>query len=161
MFLTKWLASWNRFVLERLILAYLIKEFPTFYGIRKFTAVCYWSISWASWIRSTSSHPTFLRYILILFLLSTPGSLNRSHTFRLPDRLIIILWRTTIVPCSDPGSTMFKPSVTEAEGWDLDRRLWVHFSTLMWQHSTLILDVRSRFVYYSCSSAFCYFWNFM
>jgi len=50
----------SRILLEKLIVTQLVKKFPTFYGTR------HWSLSWARWIQSTTSHNISLRYILIL-----------------------------------------------------------------------------------------------
>jgi hypothetical protein len=42
--------------------AQLLKKLPAFYRtqgcITKFTRACHWTVSWARWIRLTSSHPT-------------------------------------------------------------------------------------------------------
>jgi hypothetical protein len=57
-------------VSQQLIIIQPVEKFPTFYGNRKiilvFTRASRWSLSWAIWIRSTTSHPIHLRSILIL-----------------------------------------------------------------------------------------------
>jgi hypothetical protein len=48
----------------------LIKTVPIFYGTNKSTSLFkrdgHWSLSWARWIQSTTLHPTFSIYILVL-----------------------------------------------------------------------------------------------
>jgi hypothetical protein len=52
---------WNRLLLEKLTVTYLVKKFPAFYGTRRFiimfTRARHWFVSWARWIQSTLSHP--------------------------------------------------------------------------------------------------------
>jgi hypothetical protein len=59
----------SRIFLETLIVAQLLKKFPSFYATRRvitvFTSARYWSLSWASWIQFASSYPLSLRSILI------------------------------------------------------------------------------------------------
>jgi hypothetical protein len=49
---------------------HLLKNFPTFYGIRRFitifTRALHWSLSWARSIQSIPSHPISVRFILTL-----------------------------------------------------------------------------------------------
>jgi hypothetical protein len=56
--------------LEKLIVTQLIKKFPAFHGawrfITVFTRTHHWSLSWARWFQSISSHPISLRSIIIL-----------------------------------------------------------------------------------------------
>jgi hypothetical protein len=51
------LATWSRALPEKLVLAQLVKQFPAFYGIRRFitvfTKALFWSLSWGRWIQST------------------------------------------------------------------------------------------------------------
>ena len=60
----------SRVLLEKLTGLQLVKKLPTFYGNRRFitafTNARHLSLSWASLIQSTSSHPTSWRSILIL-----------------------------------------------------------------------------------------------
>ena len=59
-----------RVLLEKLTGLQLVKKFPVFHGTRRFitalTSVRHLSLSWASPIQSTCSHPTSWRSILIL-----------------------------------------------------------------------------------------------
>jgi hypothetical protein len=62
--------SWSWAVLEQLLIVQLLKNFPAFYGIRRFitvfTRTLHWSVSWARLIQSIPSRSLSLRYILIL-----------------------------------------------------------------------------------------------
>ena len=64
------LTPWCRVLLEKLTGLQLVKKFPAFYGTRRFitalTSVRHLSLSCASPIQSTYSHPTSWRPILIL-----------------------------------------------------------------------------------------------
>ena len=68
--ITYLLTPWCRVLLEKLTGLQLVKKFPAFYGTRSFitalTSVRHLSLSWASPIQSTYSHPTSWRSILIL-----------------------------------------------------------------------------------------------
>ena len=68
--LTYLLTPWCRVLLEKLTGLQLVKKFPAFYGTRRFitalTSVRHLSLSCASPIQSTYSHPTSWRSILIL-----------------------------------------------------------------------------------------------
>jgi len=63
------LTPWCRFLLEKLTGLQLVKKFLALYGTRKFitalTRVRHLSLSWASPIQSTCTHPTSWRSILI------------------------------------------------------------------------------------------------
>ena len=76
---------WSRVLLEKLTGSQLVKEFPAFYGTRRFitafTMPHHLSLSWARSIQSTPPHPTSLRSILILssyLLLGLPSGLLPS-----------------------------------------------------------------------------------
>jgi hypothetical protein len=60
--------SWA--LLEKLPIVQPLKNFPVFYGTRRFitafTRALHWSLSWARSIQSPPSHPISLRSILIL-----------------------------------------------------------------------------------------------
>jgi hypothetical protein len=62
--------SWSWALLEKLPIMQQLKNFPVFYGPRKFitafTRALHWSLSWARSIQSIPSHPISLRSILIL-----------------------------------------------------------------------------------------------
>ena len=85
--LTYLLTPWCRVLLEKLTGLQLVKEFPAFYGTRRFittlTSVRHLSLSWASPIQSIYPHRTSWRSILILsthLRLGLPsGSLRFPH----------------------------------------------------------------------------------
>jgi hypothetical protein len=62
--------SWSWALHDKLPILQLLKNYPAFYGTRRFIAVLtralQWSLSWAKWIESIPSHPITLRSILIL-----------------------------------------------------------------------------------------------
>jgi hypothetical protein len=62
--------SWSWSLLEKLPIVQLLKNFPAFYGTRRFVTVftraLHWSLSWARSIQSIPVHPISLRSILIL-----------------------------------------------------------------------------------------------
>ena len=64
------LTPWSRVILEKLTGLQLVKEFPAFYGTRRFiaalTSAHHMSLFWASSIQSTHPHPTYRRFIQIL-----------------------------------------------------------------------------------------------
>jgi len=64
------LTSWNRTLLDKLIVAQIIKKFPVVYRNRRLITVItrarHWSLFRARCIQSTASHPISLRSILIL-----------------------------------------------------------------------------------------------
>jgi len=57
-------------VLEKLIVAQLVKNFPAFCGTRRFVTVFtrtrHWSLSWATWIQSLPLQPVDIISVLIL-----------------------------------------------------------------------------------------------
>jgi hypothetical protein len=63
-----YLRSWA--LLEKLPIVQPLKNFPAFYGTRRFitlfTRDLHWSLSWTRRTQSTPSHPISLSYILIL-----------------------------------------------------------------------------------------------
>jgi hypothetical protein len=67
-YLLTYLRSWA--LLEKLPIVQLLKNFPAFYGtwrfITVFTRALHWSLSCVRLIQSIPSHPTSLRFILIL-----------------------------------------------------------------------------------------------
>jgi hypothetical protein len=113
--------SWSWDLLEKLPIVQLLKNFPAFYGTRRFitvfTRALYWSISWARSIQSIPSHPISLRSILILsthLRLGLPSGLFHSgfptnilyafrfspiratcpvhHSFAFPPRINCRIW---------------------------------------------------------------------
>jgi hypothetical protein len=82
-FLLTYSRSWA--LLEKLPIVQLLKNFPAFYGTRRFitvfTRALQWSLSWARSTKSTPSRPISLRSILILsthLRLGLPSSLLPS-----------------------------------------------------------------------------------
>jgi hypothetical protein len=65
------LTPWRWFILEKPLVAQLLKNIPMFYKTRKsitaFTRAPHWSTPSARLIQSISSHPIYLRCILILY----------------------------------------------------------------------------------------------
>jgi hypothetical protein len=64
------LSSWSSVLFENLTVAQIVKNFPAFYGIRKFITVFTTArnspLSWARCIHSTPSHPISILSILVL-----------------------------------------------------------------------------------------------
>ena len=64
------LTPWSRVLLEKLTGFQLVKNFPTFYGTKRFitafTSARHLSLSWASSIQYIPTHPTSWRYVLTL-----------------------------------------------------------------------------------------------
>jgi hypothetical protein len=62
------LTPWGWALLQKPSVVQLLKNFPTFYGTRRFNAVftraLHWSLSWTRSIQSIPPHPTSLRSIL-------------------------------------------------------------------------------------------------
>jgi hypothetical protein len=89
------LTPWSRVLLEKLTGLQIVKNFPAFYGTRRFiaafTSAHHLFLSWASSIHSTPPHPTSWRSILIL----------SSHLrLSVPNDLF---------PSGFPTNTLFKP----------------------------------------------------
>jgi hypothetical protein len=75
----------------------LLRNATVFYKIPRFitmlTTACFWSLSWARWIHSTTSHPISLRYILELYF---PLSLGLPRSLVLSGYLSNISYATLI-----------------------------------------------------------------
>jgi hypothetical protein len=89
------LTPWSRIMLQKLMVAQLVKKFPAFREtwsfITVFTTACHWSLSWDTWIHSIASHTICVRYVLIL-----PSHLRLgfpSCLFRFPDQNVICIYR--------------------------------------------------------------------
>jgi hypothetical protein len=80
------ITSWSKVLLEQLIVAQLVKKFPTLYGtprfIIMFTRVRYRAIPWASWIQSTLH---FFKVHFNIILSSTSSSLKQLHPIKFSD----------------------------------------------------------------------------
>jgi hypothetical protein len=78
--LSTYLRSWA--LLEKLSIVHPLKNFPAFYGTRRFitvfTRALQWALSWARWMQSIPFHPISLKSILIL---STHLHLLHSRLF--------------------------------------------------------------------------------
>jgi hypothetical protein len=65
------LTSWSWALLEKPPIMHQLKNFPEFYGTRRFitvfTRALHWPLSWARRIQAIPPHPISLRSILILF----------------------------------------------------------------------------------------------
>jgi hypothetical protein len=94
-----WLThSWSWGLLEKLAIVQPLKNFPAFYGTRRFitvlTRALHWSLFWARSIQSIPFHPISLKSILILsthLRLGLPSGLfpsRLSMSFRLPHYLL-------------------------------------------------------------------------
>jgi len=80
---------------QKLRVAHLVNKFPTFYGTPKFIALfktaCHMTLSWATWIQFTLSHPTSFRYILkVSFYMSQPFP-SRFSDKSLSQMLLLLL----------------------------------------------------------------------
>jgi hypothetical protein len=64
------LTKWSGVLPHKLTVTHTAKKFPDFYGTRRFITVLttarHWSLFWAWWIQSITSHAISLRPILIL-----------------------------------------------------------------------------------------------
>jgi hypothetical protein len=102
-------SPWSIVLLEKIIVAKLVKKPPVFYGIWRqiivFTRARHWILSWARRIQSTTSHPVYLRSILItifiiLVLLQMELHVARmrteksTHNFDLENWSENITWET-------------------------------------------------------------------
>jgi len=94
-----WLTPRSRGLLGKLIFPQLVTKFPVFYGSRKFitlfTSARHCSLSWATCIQSTTSHPISLRSIIISSHLCL-GLPSGVFTLGLPTK---ILHAILIDPC--------------------------------------------------------------
>jgi hypothetical protein len=76
----------SRIFAEKTVVIHLVRIFPVFYGPWPFNTVfkraLYWIISWANWLRPTSSNPVSLKSILILSFRPTPSDPKWSLPLR-------------------------------------------------------------------------------
>jgi hypothetical protein len=84
--------SWNWAVLEEPPIVQPLKNFPAFYGTRRFNTVftraLHWCLSWAISIQSTSSHHISLRFILILSTHLLLGLSSGFFPFGFPTNIL-------------------------------------------------------------------------
>jgi len=94
------LTPWSRVLLEKLTGFQLVKKFPEFYGIRRFsttfTSARHLFLSWASSIQCLSSHPTSWRSILILSSHLCPGLSNDLFPSCFPTKILYMPLLTPI-----------------------------------------------------------------
>jgi hypothetical protein len=98
--------SWA--LLQKLSIVQLLKNFPAFYGIRRFitvlTRALHWSLSWARSIQSIPSFPINLRSILIL-------STHLRHGFTsglFPSGVLTNIFPPFRATCPAPGPRLFE-----------------------------------------------------
>jgi hypothetical protein len=108
--------SWSR-VLEKPTVAQPLKNFPTFYGTRRFITLFararHWSLSWARWIQSISPYPISRKPISVLF----------SHLRQdLPSGLF---------PSSFPTKTLYAFLFSTIRSTRLDRLILIDFIILI------------------------------
>jgi hypothetical protein len=86
----KFLIPWIRVLLEKSIVAQLVKKYVIFNGTQRFINIfvtaLYWKVSWASSIQSTS----YFHKIL----LNSTRSLKWSHSFRISDQMLDVCLTT-------------------------------------------------------------------
>ena len=91
-YVTYLLTPWCRVLLEKLTGLQLVKTFPAFHWTRRFitalTCVRHLSLSWASPIQSTCSHPTSRRFILILSIHLRLGLLSGLFPSGFPTKTL-------------------------------------------------------------------------
>jgi hypothetical protein len=82
------LTPWNWDLLEKPPIVQLPKNFPAFYGTRRFitviTRVLHWSLSWARSIQSTPTHPISLKTNFSIIHPPIPWSSYRSISILIP-----------------------------------------------------------------------------
>jgi hypothetical protein len=59
------ITPWRKVLLEKLTVADIVKKFAPFYGTPVFTKTTHWTISRATRIHSTSSHPISFKFISV------------------------------------------------------------------------------------------------
>jgi hypothetical protein len=98
--------SWSWTLLEKLPILQQLKNFPAFYGTRRFitafTRALHWSLSWARSIQSIPSHPNSHRSILILSNPPTSWSSQWSFSFWISHQYHIcfhLLPHSCYMPC--------------------------------------------------------------
>jgi hypothetical protein len=88
--------SWSWALLEKLKIVQLLKNFPAFYGTRRFitafTTALHWSLSWA---RSNPPHPSKIHFNIV----HPPTSWSSWHSHQYPI-CIPLLPPSCYMPCS-------------------------------------------------------------
>jgi hypothetical protein len=84
--------SWSWALLEKSLIVQILKNYPAFYGTRRFitgsTRALYWSLSWDSSIQSIPSHYISLRSVLILSTHLRPGIYNSLFPSGFPTNIL-------------------------------------------------------------------------
>ena len=119
--ITYFLTPWSRVLLVKLIGSQLVKEFPVFYGTRRFSAAFtsarHMSLSWARSIQSMSPHLSSWRSSLMLsFQLRKPTSSKWSISLRFPHQNLTytyLLSHTCCMPRPSHSSRFYYPSNIE------------------------------------------------
>jgi hypothetical protein len=97
---SNWLTPWSWALLEKPPVAQLLKNFPTFYGTRRFitvfTRALHWSLSWVRLIQSIPPHPVSLRSTVILFSHPRLGLPSVLFLYGFPTK---ILYPFCFSPC--------------------------------------------------------------
>jgi hypothetical protein len=87
------LTPWSRVLLEKPTVIHLLKNFPAFYGNRRFITVFTRarnsSLSWVRWIHSIPPHCISLRSILILFSYLRLGIPNSPFLLAFPPKTCV------------------------------------------------------------------------
>jgi hypothetical protein len=90
-----WVTPLTWILLEKLSVAQLLNNFPTFYSTLKFiavfTGILHWSLSWDWWIQSTQLHLFSLRSIFNITLPPTSRSFQWLLSFWLSHQIPIYL----------------------------------------------------------------------
>ena len=117
--------SWNLTGLQ------LVKKFPTFYGTRRFitalTRARHLSLSWASYIQSTTHFPKIHPNII---LPSTPGSPQWSPSLSFPHQNPVHsspLLHRRYMPCPSHSSWFYHPHNI---GWGVQIIQWLELTLL-------------------------------
>jgi hypothetical protein len=118
------LNPWNRILLKKLIVAQLVMKLNAFYCtwtfITVFTRTCYWFLSWAKWIESTSLHTVSLGPILILFprvfLCHLSGLFLWEYPIKLMCAFVVFFMHTKcpthLIPLDLTGLSVFGEELT-------------------------------------------------
>jgi len=130
----------SRVLHENLRVFQLVKQFPPFYGTRRFiaafTSTRHQSLSWASSIRSIPPHPIFCRSILILsshLRLCLPSCLFSSGFST--STLHTLLPHTRYMPRPSHSSWFYHP-------WGVEIILTRHVNSFNTRHRGLHLGTR-------------------